>query len=182
MLTLLPHDHDWTVADLELLPDDGFRYELVDGVVLVSPGPSKAHQRCQLELGFLLKPRVRPGDELFFAPLDFQPTDRRSFQPDLLIVSREDRNEKAATAPLVLAVEILSPSSRSIDLVLKRDLYEQSGVLHYWVADPDTRTITVWDLVDGRYGEARLVRDGHPVTIVAPVSLTLAAEAVFGPA
>jgi Uma2 family endonuclease len=66
--------------------------------------------------------------------------------------------------------------------VLKRELYEQSGVLHYWVADPATRTITVWDLVDGRYVEAHVVRDGHPVTIVAPVSIALTTEAVFGPA
>ena len=66
--------------------------------------------------------------------------------------------------------------------MLKRELYEQSGVLHYWVADPATRTITVWDLVDDRYVEAHVVRDGHPVTIVAPVSIALTTEAVFGPA
>ena len=182
MLTVLPHDHDWTVADLELLPDDGFRYELVDGVLLVSPAPTITHQRCQRDLGFLLHPLLRTDQELLFAPLDFQPTDRRSLQPDVLIMSREDKGDKAATLPLVLAVEVLSPSSRSIDMVLKRELYEQSGVLHYWVADPATRTVAIWDLVDGRYEEARVVRDGQPVTIVAPVSLTLSAEAVFGPA
>ena len=181
-MTVLPHDHDWTVADLDLLPDDGFRYELVDGVLLVSPAPSIAHQRCQRELGFLLHPLLQADQELFFAPLDFQPTDRRSLQPDVLIMSREDKGDKAATLPLVLAVEVLSPSSRSIDTILKRELYEQAGVLHYWVADPATRTITVWDLVHGRYDEARVVRDAHPVTLVAPVSLTLTAEAAFGPA
>ena len=181
-MTVLPHDHDWTVADLELLPDDGFRYELVDGVLLVSPAPSITHQRCQMTLLRLLDPVVPDHGELFAAPLDFQPTRQRSLEPDVLIMSREDKGDKAATLPLVLAIEIVSPSSRSIDLVLKRELYEQSGVQHYWVADPATRTVTVWDLVDGRYGEARLVRDGHPVTIVAPVDLVLTAEAVFGPA
>ena len=181
-VTVLPHDHDWTVTDLDLLPDDGLRYELVDGVLLVSPAPSMAHQRCQRDLGLLLHPLLQADQELFFAPLDFQPTDRRSLQPDVLIMSREDKGDKAATLPLVLAVEVLSPSSRSIDMVLKRELYEQSGVLHYWVADPARRTVTIWDLADGRYAEAQVVSDAEPVTIVAPVSVTLTTEAVFGPA
>jgi hypothetical protein len=55
-------------------------------------------------------------------------------------------------------------------------------VLRYWVADPATRTVTVWDLVGGRYGEAHVVRDGTPVAVEAPVALTLTAEAVFGAA
>ena len=67
-------------------------------------------------------------------------------------------------------------------MVLKRELYEQSGVLHYWVADPATRTVTVWDLAGGRYSTAVVVRDGRPAEIEAPVRLTLTSEAVFGPA
>lgn len=181
-MTVLPRDHEWTLADLERLPDDGLRYELVDGVLLVSPAPALVHQRCQKRLAFLLEPVVAPQHELLWAPVDFQPDARRSLQPDLLIMSREDTGEKAATLPLVLAVEVLSSSTRSIDLVLKRDLYEQSGVRHYWVADPATRTLTMWDLVDGRYAAPQVVSDAQVVTIVAPVSLTITAEAVFGPA
>ena len=89
-LTVLPHDHDWTVADLELLPADGFRYELVDGVLLVSPAPTITHQRCLSTLFRLLDPLVAADSELLVAPLDFQPTDRRSLQPDVLIMSRDD--------------------------------------------------------------------------------------------
>ena len=70
------------------------------------------------------------------APTDYQPTNTRSFQPDLLVVSRTDPGDAAVTTPLALAVEVLAPSSRSMDLVLKRAVYEQAGVSTYWVVDP----------------------------------------------
>ena len=61
-------------------------------------------------------------------------------------MSRDDRGLKAVTTPLALAVEVLSPSSRSIDLVLKRELYEQAGVQSYWVVDPDDLMLRAWVL------------------------------------
>ena len=180
-MTVLPRDHEWTVADLALLPEDGLQYQLVDGVLLVSPAPSVKHADCQKRLFRLLDALV-PDDRLYWAPFDYQPTDRRSFQPDLLVIDRDEQRDGAATLPLTLAVEVLSPSSRNIDLVLKRELYAQAGVQHYWVADPDARTVSIWDLTDGRYGEPRVLTDSGTVTIVAPVKITLTAEAVFGPA
>jgi Uma2 family endonuclease len=163
-MTVLPRDHPWTVADLELLPDDGLRYELVDGTLLVSAAPSRQHQRVLGNLYVLLREACSPDVEVFFAPTDYQPTSTRSLQPDLLVVTRADRGRKAVTLPLALAVEVLSPSSRSIDLVLKRELYEQAGVQSYWVVDPDELTLRAWVLQDHRLVE-------QPVDLAAPTVL-----------
>lgn len=152
-MTVLPRDHAWTVADLELLPDDGLRYELVDGTLLVSAAPSKMHQRVVGNLHVLLRAACPPDLEIFLAPTDYQPTSTRSLQPDLLAVSRDDPGDKAVTTPLVLAVEVLSPSSRSVDLVLKRALYEQAGVACYWVVDPEELSLRAWLLQEGQLVE-----------------------------
>ena len=155
-VTLLRHDGDWTVDDLRSLPDDGLQYELADGVLLVSPSPRPAHQRALGRLFVQLSAACPPELEVFPAPLDFQPTNRRSLQPDLLVVRREDVGELAIERPLLLAVEILSPSTRAKDLLVKRALYEDSGVAAMWVVDLDEPSITGWVLRDGRWsGERR---------------------------
>lgn len=160
-MTVLPRDHPWTVADLELLPDDGLRYELVDGTLLVSAAPSKQHQRVIGNLYLLLRAACPPELEVFLAPTDYQPTSTRSLQPDLLVVTRDDPGNKAVTTPLALAVEVLSPSSLSVDLVLKRELYQQAGVGCYWVVDPDALTIRSWVLQQGRLEEQPVALDGE---------------------
>ncbi len=152
-VTLLRHDGDWTVEDLRALPDDGLQYELADGVLLVSPSPRPAHQRALARLLVTLVTACPPELEVFPAPLDFQPTDRRSLQPDLLVVRKEDVGELAIERPLLLAVEVLSPSTRAKDLLVKRALYEDSGVAAMWVVDLDEPSITGWLLRDGRWSD-----------------------------
>ena len=171
-MTVLPRDHPWTVADLEHLPDDGLRYELVDGTLLVSAAPSKQHQRVLGNLHLVLRAACPPELEVFLAPTDYQPTVTRSFQPDLLVVSRDDAGDKAVTTPLALAVEVLSPSSRSVDLVLKRALYEQAGVQCYWVVDPDELTMTAWLLRDGELVEQPALLDGQSL-LPAPFAVSV---------
>lgn len=154
-MTLLRHDGEWTVEDLGTLPDDGLQYELVDGVLLVSPSPRPAHQRAVGRLHLLLAAACPPELEVFLAPLDFQPTNRRSLQPDLLVVRREDVGELAIQRPLQLAVEVLSPSTRTKDLLVKRALYEDSGVAAMWVVDLDDPSVTGWVLRDGRWSHGQ---------------------------
>jgi Uma2 family endonuclease len=164
----LPHDHDWTVDDLELLPDDGLQYELVDGVLLVSPAPRPVHQRALLELAVLLREACPRSMETFVAPLDFQPTRRRSLQPDICVVKAEDVEEKNVTRPPVLVVEVLSPSTRSKDLLLKRVVYAESGVPAFWVVDPDLPALSVNELRDGQYVEVATVKADEPYDATAP--------------
>jgi len=177
-MSVMPRDHAWTVADLALLPDDGLRYELVDGTLLVSPAPTKLHQRAVGQLYLLLTAACPPELEVFLAPTDYQPTSTRSLQPDLLVVSRSDPGEAAVTTPLALAVEVLSPSSLSVDRVLKRELYEQAGVASYWVVDPAARTITVWTLTGDVYGDPLVVTT--PTQLESPFAVRLVPEELLG--
>ena len=178
-VTVMPRDGDWTVDDLDALPDDGLQYELADGVLLVTPGPVLRHQSVIGELYLTLRQACPSGLQVFVAPLDFRPTNRRSLQPDLLVVPRQDMGAKNITQPLLLAVEVLSPSTRSKDLLLKRGLYEDSRVRSYWIVDPDEPSVTVLELVDGRYEEvgravgAETLRVGLPFPVVLQPDLLL---------
>jgi Uma2 family endonuclease len=174
-MAVMPRDsRDWTVADLELLPDDGLQYELLDGVLLVSPAPVPVHQRAILRLAVQLTDACPPsGMEVFVAPLDWQPDDRTSLQPDLLVVRDEDVEAKNIRKPLLLAVEVLSPSTRRKDLVLKRSKYEDVGVRSYWVVDPEEPSILVNDLVEGRYVETGRACGSAELRVERPFPLTI---------
>lgn len=153
-MSVMPRDHEWTVADLANTPDDGLRYELVDGVLLVSPAPSNRHQIVVGELHLLLRGACPEDARVMLAPTDYQPTDRRSLQPDLLVARRADVGDEPISARLLLAVEVLSPSTRSVDLLLKRGVYAESGVAAYWVVDPAVPSVRAWRLRDGDYVDA----------------------------
>jgi Uma2 family endonuclease len=156
--SLLPRSRPLTREDLDALPDDGHRYELIDGVLVVSPAPSVRHQRALARLHLALAPPCPPELELFFAPFDVALSDTTVMQPDLLVARRSDLTERdLPTAPL-LAVEVLSPSTRRFDLLLKRSRYEAAGCAAYWVVDPDEPSLRAWELRDGAYVEV-----GHAV-------------------
>jgi Uma2 family endonuclease len=174
----MPRDHEWTAADLANTPDDGFRYELVDGVLLVSSAPSNLHQIAVGELHVRLRAAVPEDCRVMLAPTDYQPTHRRSLQPDLLVARRVDVGDDPISAPLLLAVEVLSPSTRSVDLLLKRGVYAESGVAAYWVVDPLEPSIQAWVLEGGDWvdagaasGDERLVLDVPFPFHVAPREL-----------
>jgi Uma2 family endonuclease len=152
------HRTDWTVAMVNALPDDGKRYEVIDGELLVSPAPSLLHQRAVRLLYDLLKPYVEEvgGLELFFAPAAITFSNRREVQPDLFVLPVIDG--KRATrfgdvGRLVLAVEVLSSSTRRHDQQKKRPLYQSENVPEYWIVDPTDWVIERWrpgDLVGER--------------------------------
>lgn len=170
---VLPRDGAWTIEDLAAMPEDGLRYELVDGTLLVSAAPSKMHQRVAGNLYVLVRAACSPELEVFFAPTDYQPTSTRSLQPDVLVVRRDDPLPAAVTTPLALAIEVLSPSSRSIDLVLKRSLYEQAGVAQYWVVDPLDPTITCWTLREGFLEQSAAARGDQVLEVRQPFRMTI---------
>jgi Uma2 family endonuclease len=133
----------------------------------------RAHQRAAGRLFRLLDDACPDLFEVFFAPLDFQPTNRRSAQPDVLVVSRDDPDDKALRRPPLLVAEVLSPSTKTKDLLLKKYLYETSGVPHFWVVDPGldktgTPAVTVYALVDAAYQERRTVRGAETLEVTEP--------------
>jgi len=162
-----------TRADLADFPDDGWRYELLDGTLLVSPAPSFRHQQVSLRLAVLLD-AVRPADLVVLtAPFAVGLTADTELQPDLLVAPRAQFTDKDLPGAPLLAVEILSPSTRLIDLNLKRARYEQAGCASYWVVDPAGPRLTVWALVDGAYAQVADVGAGGSWTATAPYAVTV---------
>jgi Uma2 family endonuclease len=169
VMTVMPRTgEEWTVDDLDRLPDDGLQYELLDGLLLVTPAPVLAHQRSIGNLYLLLRAACPPGYEVFLSPVDWRPDLRTSLQPDLLVVRTEDVAIKNITAPLVLAVEVLSPSTRRKDLLLKRSKYEESGVQSYWVLDPAEPSLLALDLRGGAYVTSAHVRGAEHAALSTP--------------
>jgi Uma2 family endonuclease len=173
VMPVMPREGDWTVDDLDRIPDDGLQYELVDGVLLVSPAPVPRHQRAVLRVAILLDAACPAELEVFIAPLDFRPDLRNSLQPDVLVVRRDEMGEKNLQVPPLLAVEVLSPSTRRKDLLLKRSVYEDRGVGSFWSVDPDQPSITAWVLVDGRYVPSSGATGDEVVTLTRPYEVTV---------
>lgn len=151
------HPGEFTVDDIDATPDDGMRYELVDGTLFVTPVPYPLHQHAVGELLYRLYPGCPDHLQLFVGPLEFRPTQKRSLQPDLLVVRREDVGPRYIQRPPQLLVEVLSDVTRSKDLVLKRALYAEAGVPVYWVFDPDVPQLTVLRLDGDKYVEQAVV-------------------------
>ena len=140
---------EWTLEMVHALPDDGNRYELLDGELLVSPSPSYLHQRILLELYELLRPYVKAlgGHETLLAPAAVTFSLRREFQPDLLVLPLIDGRKAerfSDVGRLLLAVEVLSPSTASNDRYKKRVVYQDEGVPEYWIVDAAARMVERW--------------------------------------
>jgi len=131
--------------------DDGHRYELIDGVLVVTPGPRYHHQEASGNLYLLVRKALPDGLVVLYAPFDVALADDTVMQPDLLVARRSDFNERDIVVAPLLAIEVLSPSTRSFDLHTKKDRLRRAGCAHYWVVDPDRErpSITAWRLVPG---------------------------------
>ena len=143
-----------TWQDVQQMPDDGNRYEAIEGDVYMTPAPTFRHQRVSLRLAITLERLLEESGHgvVVQAPLGVEfPATGEGVQPDLLFVSEARRgiisNAWISGAP-DLVVEILSPSTASRDRGLKLRLYERQGVREYWIADSDENAIDVW-----RFGE-----------------------------
>lgn len=163
-------DGGLTLADLEAMPDDGRRYELIGGAIVVTAAPNTAHQRALGNLHLLLRAVAPPGHEVFLAPFDVDLPFEQRVEPDLILVPLEHLSPQRVVGPTTLLVEILSPGTRRHDLVTKRDTYQDAGVPHYWIIDPANEVAIVLDLVEGVYIERAC---GPVVTVEHPVALTI---------
>lgn len=172
----LPWGRPLTADDFLALqtPDDGQRYELLDGVLVVTPSPLVQHQRVVMAVSVALADACPPRLEVFGSPLDVRLSDRTVVEPDVLVVRREDATGPRLTGVPLLVVEVLSDSTRGHDLLLKRDRYADAGVPTYWVVEPVTAELAVLELAGGTYVEVsrHLLRDG-PVRSARPFAVTL---------
>jgi Uma2 family endonuclease len=170
VMTTLPQSRPLSVADFEALreQDDGHRYELVDGALIVTPSPIFTHQRAVVRLVRALDDTVWEGCEVFVAPLDVRIGDNTVLQPDVLVARAGQLFRSGVREAPLLAVEVLSPSTRHIDLGLKRSRYEAAGCASYWVVDPDEPSLHAWELGSDGYGEGLHVVGDETADLEAP--------------
>ena len=157
-----------TYDDLREMPDDGRRYEALEGDLAVSPAPSWTHQRIVARLFKLLQRAEDAGCGVAAtAPVDVVLSAATVVQPDLLFISRDRAaiitHENVQGAP-DLVVEVLSETTRRRDLGPKLRLYARHGVRWYWAVDPDEQAVRVYTLEEGPYGEPNFVRTGNTLT------------------
>lgn len=164
---------EWTVDMLRDLPDDGRRYEIIDGVLLVTPAPVPRHQLTAANLYDLLRGSCPDGYRVFFAPLDWQPDNTTSLEPDLLIIPRSAYRETETIGTPVVAIEIASPSTARIDRTVKKDRYEQGGIVQYWLVDPGAGGkrephVEVFNLAEGSYQLLGRADGAESITVTLP--------------
>lgn len=156
----------WTIDDLGDLPE-GYRYEIFDGSLLVSPTPPVPHGRATTNLDRILD-RAAPA-RFYVSPAGFGVSIKGGASylvPDIVVVARSavERGGPYLLPPDVfLAVEVMSPSNSKNDTVLKRHEYAEAGIPQYWLVDQKARTLTVLRLDDetGRYVESAVVPAGE---------------------
>jgi Uma2 family endonuclease len=162
-----------TREDLDALPDDGLRHELIDGAFVMTPAPGLAHQTLAFALARALH-TASTGTELkvVTAPFDVV-LGTNVIEPDILVAPRASFTDRdLPTAPL-LVVEVRSPSTARIDEARKRSLYQEAGVAHYWLADPAVPSLTVLDLVAGKYQQTATAQGEEPLELNAPFPITI---------
>ena len=169
----LPQSRPLTRDDLDAMPDDGHRYELIDGSLVVTPSPSFRHQSAVFELYSLLRAACPAELKVLGAPFDVVLAKDTVVEPDLLVAPRAAFTSRDLPEPPLLAVEVLSPSTRRFDLLLKRSRYEAAGCHSYWVVDPDVPSLTAWELREGAYVPAGEVSGEQALTLTAPFPIVL---------
>ncbi|MEW6608051.1 MAG: Uma2 family endonuclease, partial [bacterium] len=146
MSTVATEEEKWTYQDYVQFPDNGKRYQIIQGEVYMSPAPVPYHQRIIRKLGKIIDEFVTRNDlgEIFYAPCDVLLSDINVVQPDIFFISNENLDiikDKYIEGVPDLIIEITSPYTQKIDKLLKKRLYETYRVQEYWIVDADKKTL-----------------------------------------
>ncbi len=181
-----PEKGGYTYQDYLQIPEEpGYRFEILEGVLVKEPSPSVQHQRVSRELKYQLITFFRdhdPEGEVFSAPLDVTLTDRNVLQPDIVFVSgtqKEIMRKERIDGACELMVEIMSPSNRRKDRIEKLEIYRKAGVPHYWLADPEDDTLEAYALRGENYALVALGGPGDRFTHPGFPGLDLNLDRVF---
>ena len=171
----------FTVTDLERMPDDGRRYEVVDGELLVSPAPGLPHQEIIFRLCRRLDDCCPKHLHVVASPFAVQLDHFNEVQPDVLVARFDELTMKNLPTAPVLAVEVLSHSGRLIDLNLKRAAYQRMGTPSYWIIDPDVPELLVLELNEaGEYQEVARVSGDQPFGAGRPFDVRIVPNDLLG--
>jgi Uma2 family endonuclease len=167
----------WTREMVLALPNDGNRYELFDGELLVTPAPSLRHQLAVTGLYDVISPYVRANrlGVVLTSPADLALGGEQLAQPDLFVLPGlpEDRSWSSVPNP-ILVIEVLSPSSARADRLIKRRRYQAAGIPESWAVDLDTRVVERWRPGDERPELLDERMEWHPAGASSPLAIDLA--------
>jgi Uma2 family endonuclease len=166
------------VADLEAMPDDGRRYELIGGAIVMTPAPVPAHQRASGNLFVVLRDALPAAHEVFDAPIDLDLSGGQRVEPDLVVVPSASVGPKRLVLPVLLVVEIVSAGSRTHDTVTKRAAYAEAGIPAYWLVDLERSRVTCLRLAGESY---EAYADGPTVEVDWPLAVRLDVAALLQP-
>jgi Uma2 family endonuclease len=173
-----------TAEDYRAMPEDGRRYQLIEGELHMAPAPNLYHQKVSWNLAEVLSRYLRAHavGQAYCAPCDVYLDAHNVVQPDLLFVSNANAGilaEDGIHGAPDLVIEILSPSTALLDTKTKRAIYARSGVKELWVVDPTLRQIHLYDFARNPVKAVRLVEDDE--TFASPLfpDLTVSAAEVF---
>ena len=172
--------NDWTVEKAWALPEDGNRYEVLDGELFVTPAPTWSHQWVVGDLVYLLQGYVRANRSGWVqaAPADVIFSPRRLLEPDIFVVPwhEDGRPESWEEADgLLLVIEVLSPSTARADRHRKRLIYQDERVPEYWIVDPDARLVERWRPDDARAELIAVSLEWQPRPELEPLRIDLPA-------
>jgi Uma2 family endonuclease len=183
-VTTLPRGRTFTREDLDALPDDGWRHELIDGVLVMTPAPSSRHQDVVLELAVLLRENCPSHLKVMIAPFDVALAVDTVVQPDVLVARRRDVTDRDLPTAPVLAVEVLSPSTRRLDLTLKKSRLAEAGCPSYWAVDPGAGDQPVrlvsWELRGSEYVEVASVEGDETADLTSPFPVSVTPSRLLG--
>jgi Uma2 family endonuclease len=162
----------FTVDDLDRTPDDGRRYELVDGVLIVSPAPAISHQEVVAALLVSLRQACPRGLRVLPGPGVRMSLDSELI-PDIVAVRFESLGGTRITEAPLLAVEVQSQSTKVFDRTLKKTAYERFGIESYWIVVPDIDRpeLIVFELRDGRYEQVGHITGDEPFRAERPFTV-----------
>lgn len=180
-----PPQGEWTYEDWLQLPNDGMRYEVLYGVLYMSPSPSVAHQDAVSELIMLMRQYAKSNNLglVLTSPIGVRlPEQSVPVQPDIIFVSK-DRLDVVAEDYIEgapdLIVEVLSPSNWHYDRGVKQEAYRQAGVREYWIVDYRAKTIEVLTLKAGIYTLLSKAGAGEKARSEVLAGFEVAAERLF---
>ncbi len=168
-------DRALTVEDMENMPDDEFRYELDDGVLIVSPAPSRLHQLAVTRLAVILSAAC-PAESVVLAGVGVNISKFQHRVPDVAVVRAGSVETFFEETPPELMVEVASPRTRLYDRNRKKDIYQGFGIPAYWIVEPDwdRPELTVFELRSGAYEQTAHVAGNEEYRAAIPFPVTIA--------
>ena len=174
----------YTYQDYLDLPDDGKRYEIIDGELIMSPAPYTIHQQVSVNIIAELIPFVKKNKngKVLYSPVDVVLSKTNVFQPDILFVSNENLpiiQEKNINGAPDLIIEILSAATGYYDLIEKKEIYEKFGVKEYWIVDPKKQWAEIYFLDRGKFKSIQRLEKARIVKSNVLKGFEISLEIVF---